>query len=201
MAARRQHGRLAFRRAAVRRRRAAPCCGSLAAALPIGAATTEYVVVDRNSGLAISGFDPVAYFTDGAAVPRARANSSTGMPARSGGSATRATAPPSSPIRTSICRGSAATIRSGSRRGVPLAGDPRHLADRGASGSICSHTPENKAIFAANARAGGGRGGRGTGRRSSARCRPRSRVSQRDGGRRIAPGDEARNPQAVGVGR
>jgi hypothetical protein len=31
---------------------------------PIGAATTERIVVDRNSGLAISGFDPVAYFTD-----------------------------------------------------------------------------------------------------------------------------------------
>jgi hypothetical protein len=36
---------------------------------PIGAATTEYVVVDRNSGLAIYGFDPVAYFTDGVASP------------------------------------------------------------------------------------------------------------------------------------
>jgi hypothetical protein len=36
---------------------------------PIGAATTERVVVDRNSGLAISGFDPVAYFTDAAALP------------------------------------------------------------------------------------------------------------------------------------
>ena len=34
----------------------------------IGAATTEYVVVDRNSGLAISGFDPMAYFIDGAAL-------------------------------------------------------------------------------------------------------------------------------------
>ena len=32
------------------------------------AATTEYVVVDRNSGLAINGFDPIAYFTDHAAV-------------------------------------------------------------------------------------------------------------------------------------
>jgi hypothetical protein len=32
------------------------------------AATTERVVVDRHTGLAISGFDPVAYFTD--AVPR-----------------------------------------------------------------------------------------------------------------------------------
>lgn len=40
--------------------------GILATALPIGAATTEYVVVDRNSGLAIHGFDPIAYFTDGA---------------------------------------------------------------------------------------------------------------------------------------
>jgi len=28
------------------------------------AATTEMIVVDRNSGLAIYGFDPVAYFTD-----------------------------------------------------------------------------------------------------------------------------------------
>jgi hypothetical protein len=36
---------------------------------PIGAATTERVVVDRNSGLAISGFDPVAYFTDAKALP------------------------------------------------------------------------------------------------------------------------------------
>jgi hypothetical protein len=34
-----------------------------------GAATTERVVVDHNSGLAISGFDPVAYFTDAKALP------------------------------------------------------------------------------------------------------------------------------------
>ncbi|CAN7763094.1 YHS domain-containing (seleno)protein [Bradyrhizobium sp. LjRoot220] len=32
------------------------------------AATTERVVVNRYSGLAIEGFDPVAYFTDSAAV-------------------------------------------------------------------------------------------------------------------------------------
>ena len=31
-------------------------------------ATTERVVVNRYSGVAIEGFDPVAYFTDGAAV-------------------------------------------------------------------------------------------------------------------------------------
>ena len=36
--------------------------------LPTGAATTEFVVVDRNSGLAISGFDPIAYFTDRTAI-------------------------------------------------------------------------------------------------------------------------------------
>jgi hypothetical protein len=36
-----------------------------AAALPIWAATTERVVVNRFTGLAIDGFDPVAYFVDG----------------------------------------------------------------------------------------------------------------------------------------
>lgn len=38
----------------------------LASVAPIVAATTEQIVVDRNSGLAIHGFDPIAYFTDGA---------------------------------------------------------------------------------------------------------------------------------------
>ena len=33
---------------------------------PISAATTERVVTDPHSGLAIGGFDPVAYFTEGA---------------------------------------------------------------------------------------------------------------------------------------
>ncbi len=32
------------------------------------AAFTERVVVDRNTGLAIGGYDPVAYFTDGSAI-------------------------------------------------------------------------------------------------------------------------------------
>jgi len=36
--------------------------------VPLGAATTQYVVVDRNTGFAISGFDPVAYFTDSDAL-------------------------------------------------------------------------------------------------------------------------------------
>jgi YHS domain-containing protein len=35
---------------------------------PLGAATTERLVVNDWSGLAINGFDPVAYFTDGVAA-------------------------------------------------------------------------------------------------------------------------------------
>jgi hypothetical protein len=31
---------------------------------PAGAATTERLVVDRHTGLALYGYDPVAYFTD-----------------------------------------------------------------------------------------------------------------------------------------
>jgi hypothetical protein len=46
---------------------AAGAIGGLARPGMIRAATTEYLVVDRNSGLAISGFDPVAYFIDGVA--------------------------------------------------------------------------------------------------------------------------------------
>ena len=36
--------------------------------MPLGAATTEHVVNDRYTVLAISGYDPVAYFTDGNAL-------------------------------------------------------------------------------------------------------------------------------------
>src|SRR5918994_2100731 len=35
---------------------------------PRAAATTERIVVDRHTGLAIHGFDPVAYFTDAKAT-------------------------------------------------------------------------------------------------------------------------------------
>ncbi|PSO18753.1 YHS domain-containing (seleno)protein [Bradyrhizobium sp. MOS003] len=35
---------------------------------PAGAATTERVVVNRFSGIAIEGFDPVAYFVEGTAM-------------------------------------------------------------------------------------------------------------------------------------
>jgi hypothetical protein len=48
---------------------AAALCASLGLAGPSGAISAEWVVVDPNSGLAINGFDPVAYFTDGAALP------------------------------------------------------------------------------------------------------------------------------------
>lgn len=40
-----------------------------AVVLPARSATSERVVTDRYSGLAIGGFDPVAYFTDGQAMP------------------------------------------------------------------------------------------------------------------------------------
>jgi hypothetical protein len=36
--------------------------------LPVHSATTERIVVDPVRGLALSGFDPVAYFTDGKAL-------------------------------------------------------------------------------------------------------------------------------------
>jgi hypothetical protein len=63
MALRRQARKVAFRRGGAPAALAA-ALWIVATALPIGAATTEYVVVDRNSGLAIHGFDPVAYFTN-----------------------------------------------------------------------------------------------------------------------------------------
>ena len=44
----------------------------LRARLSIGAATTEWVVINRYTGLAIDGFDPVAYFVDARAERRPR---------------------------------------------------------------------------------------------------------------------------------
>ena len=48
---------------------AALVSAGLCLAGPISAATTERIVIDRNTGLAISGFDPVAYFTDAQPLP------------------------------------------------------------------------------------------------------------------------------------
>lgn len=62
MAAQRHARKVAFRRGGAG---AALVALIVASAAPIIAATTEQIVVDRNSGLAIHGFDPIAYFTDG----------------------------------------------------------------------------------------------------------------------------------------
>lgn len=42
---------------------------TLVASRSVVAAATERLVVNRHTGLAIDGFDPVAYFTDAAAMP------------------------------------------------------------------------------------------------------------------------------------
>jgi hypothetical protein len=63
MAVQRHARKVAFRRAASG---ATLVALAFASALPLVASTTEQIVVDRNSGLAILGFDPIAYFTDGA---------------------------------------------------------------------------------------------------------------------------------------
>jgi hypothetical protein len=67
MTARRRQQRLAAWPAT--RRAVWPSCAlALAMMFQVHAATTERIVADRHTGLAISGFDPVAYFID--AVPR-----------------------------------------------------------------------------------------------------------------------------------
>src|SRR2546422_3799753 len=48
---------------------AATILAALTLAKPLGAATTEYVVTDRRTGLAIGGYDPVGYFTEEAPTP------------------------------------------------------------------------------------------------------------------------------------
>ena len=63
MAAQRHARKVAVRRAASG---ATLVALAFASALPLIASTTEHIVVDRNSGLAIHGFDPVGYFTEGA---------------------------------------------------------------------------------------------------------------------------------------
>jgi len=42
--------------------------GACIAVAPLRASTTELIVTDYHTGLAISGFDPVAYFTEGKAA-------------------------------------------------------------------------------------------------------------------------------------
>ena len=94
------------------------------------AATTEWVVVNRFSGLAIEGFDPVAGFDRFHRDPGRAVDFEASERARSGASATRATAPRSWPIPRFMAPNS--RLRSGrSGRGVTYAGEPAVLAGDG----------------------------------------------------------------------
>ena len=84
-------------------------------------------------GLAIEGFDPVAYFVDARPMLGPAGFRGLARPARSGVSATRATAPPLSPIPKSTARSSAATTRSTWRAASPVAGNPRFWLISGAA--------------------------------------------------------------------
>ena len=76
------------------------------------AATTERVVANRFTGLAIEGYDPVAYFADARPMVGRAGVRGVARPASSGAFATRATARPLSPIPTFTVPSSAATTRS-----------------------------------------------------------------------------------------
>ena len=117
----------------------------LVLAVPIGAATTEHVVTDRNSGLAIHGFDPVAYFTDGApSLGKGEfEHRHAGVVWRFRNPGNRAAFAGDPDIYMPRFGGYDPV---GVGRGVPLAGDPRHwiiLDER----LYLFQSPENKAIF------------------------------------------------------
>ena len=157
---------------------------------------------NRFTGLAIEGFDPVAYFTDARAAAGRGRNSRPRRPARSGVSATRATAPPSSPIPKSTAPNSAATIRSIWRAGVTFAGNPRfwlvaderlYLFGREQSRDAFAADParflqERDALAGAGADAGAVEG----------RLRRLRRNQRRR--RRIAPGNEFRHDEILAPG-
>jgi len=92
--------------------------GLTCAGLPALAATTERIVVNRFSGVAIEGFDPVAYFVDGAAVQGTAEFEANlwGAVWRFRNEGNRAS---SSPIPRSMGRSSAATIRPTSPAASP----------------------------------------------------------------------------------
>ena len=106
--------------------------------LPRRRATTERVVVNRYSGLAIEGFDPVAYFTDSQPRPGAARFRGPRVRAPSGASAMRATAPPLSPIPEIYGPQFGGYDPVDLGRGVTYAGNPRFWAMHGDSGFICS---------------------------------------------------------------
>jgi hypothetical protein len=120
----------------------------LATALPIAAATTELLVIDRNSGLAIHGFDPVAYFTD-----RAPLLGKGEFEHRHAGAVWRFRNPgnlgafAADPVVYMPRFGGYDPVGVG--RGVATAGDPRIWMIVGER-LYLFHAPENKAAFAAN---------------------------------------------------
>jgi hypothetical protein len=147
MAARRHARKVAFRRAGMGAA-ALSLLWMLAAAPPIGAATTEYVVVDRNSGLAIHGYDPVAYFTDGAPVlgkgEFEHRHAGVVWRFRNSGNLAAFVADPEVYLPRF---GGYDPV--GISRNVPVAGDPRiWLIEE--QRLYLFQTPENKAIFAVN---------------------------------------------------
>ena len=87
------------------------------------AATTERLVVNRYSGLAIEGYDPVAYFTDERAM-RGLPDLRRHRQVRSGVSAMRATGLPLWLIPKSTARNLADTTRSIWRGASPAAEIP-----------------------------------------------------------------------------
>jgi len=147
MAARRHARKVAFGRAGIGAA-AVMVLWMMAAALPIGAATTEYIVVDRNTGLAIHGYDPVAYFTDGAPTL-----GKGGYEHRHAGAVWRFRNPGN--LAAFVADPEVYTPRFGGYdpvgvgRNVPLAGDPRIFLVEGER-LYLFQSPENKAIFAVN---------------------------------------------------
>jgi hypothetical protein len=118
----------------------------LALTLPVAGTTTEQIVSDRNTGLAIYGFDPVAYFTDGApSLGRGEfehRHAGTVWRFRNAGNLAAFAADPEVYMPRF---GGYDPIGIG--RGVPVAGEPRNwiiVEER----LYLFQSPENKAIFA-----------------------------------------------------
>ena len=158
-------------------------------------------MVDRHTGLAHRRLRSGRLFHRRQAEARPAPISNCASPARSGASATKATAPPSRPIRRSICRASAATIRSAIARGAAVPGHPLLWAGRRASGFISSIAPRRgrpsspipaRVIAARRAQAG---------RRCSATLAAERSRRRRLRGCRIAPGDEARHAEIASLRR
>jgi hypothetical protein len=147
MAARRHARKVAFPRGRAGAALVA-LLGMLATALPIAAATTEYIVIDRNSGLAIHGFDPIAYFTDGAPLL-----GKGEFELRHAGAVWRFRNPGN--LGAFAADPEVYTPRFGGYdpigvgRGVAIAGDPRIWIISGAR-LFLFQSPENKAAFAAD---------------------------------------------------